>query len=206
MPDADQAVGLTNKRHRIQIFATAMHIRQPFAWRSAVIQIQHRRHCVDPQPGHTIALKPEERIGRKKIAYFVPTIIVDQRVPVRMQSLTRIGVFVETGAVKARQRMRVCGEVPRYPIQQDTYARRMEAPDQCGKVRRRPMARRWRVKPGRLISPGAVERMLHHRHEFDVSKSHFDHVGQQPVGQFPPREKPTGTVASPGSRMHLVDG
>ena len=65
------------------------------------------------------AVAPEQRIGDKKIAYFMATIIKNQGTPILMGSLAWILVLVQSGAVKARQCPIITRKMSGDPIDED---------------------------------------------------------------------------------------
>ena len=50
-----------------------------------------------------IFLEPEERVRQQEVPNFVPAEVEDQRAPVLMLTLARIGMLVKGGAVEPRQ-------------------------------------------------------------------------------------------------------
>ena len=131
-----------------------------------------------------VALQPEQRVRHQEIDDFGAAVIVDQRAPVEMAALQRIGVLVERGAVEMAEAVRIVGEMPGHPVEQHAEAFAMAGVDQRGEIRRRAEPAGRREHAGRLIAPGAVERMLADRQEFDMGKAEIAGIGRQLLGQF----------------------
>ena len=104
---------------RAQILAPAIPIRYPFAGLSAVIEVEHGRDGVDAQTVDVIAIGPEQRVREQVVRHFGALEIVDQRVPVGLVALARIGMFVEVRAVKIGEAMGIGRKVAGDPIEQD---------------------------------------------------------------------------------------
>ena len=100
-----------------------------------------------------VALQPEQRVRHQEIHHFGAAVIVDQRAPVEMAALQRIGVFVERGAVEMAEAMRIVGKMPGHPVEQHADAFAMAGIDQRGKILRRAEPAGRRVQAGRLIAP-----------------------------------------------------
>ena len=76
-------------------------------------------------------------------------------------------MLVERGAVEAAEPVRIVGEMSRHPIEQHGEPGAMAGVDQGAKSAGLPKRLVGREQAGRLIAPGAVERMLADRQEFD---------------------------------------
>ena len=83
-----------------EIFAAAEFVGDPFARLAAVVEIEHRGHGIDAQAVDVIFVEPEQRVGEQEIAHFVAAVVEDQRAPVGMLALPRIGMLVEARAVE----------------------------------------------------------------------------------------------------------
>ena len=62
-----------------------------------------------------IFVEPEEGVRGQEIAHFVAAEVEDQRAPILVLALARIGVLVEIGAVELRQAVRVLRKMRRAP-------------------------------------------------------------------------------------------
>ena len=63
-----------------------------------------------------IFVEPEKRVADEEITHFVARVIKDERAPILMFSLPRVHVFIEIGAIKLGQRMRIFRKMRRHPI------------------------------------------------------------------------------------------
>src|SRR5437763_1224796 len=124
-----------------------------------------------------------------------------------MLSLAWVHVLVEVGAIELRQAMCVFRKMRWYPIHNHADAGLMAAVDKMAELVRFTEAAGRRVVVGNLITPGAFEWMLGYRHEFDVSVTHFQNVGQKRVGQLQIAERaiPLLQLASPRAEVHFVN-
>jgi hypothetical protein len=101
-----------------------------------------------------------------------------------MAALQRVGVLVERGAVELRKPVRIVGKMPGHPVEQDAETVRVAGVDQRGEIGRRPEAAGRRIQAGRLIAPGAVERMLAHGEEFNMGEAEVAGISGQLFGQI----------------------
>ncbi len=58
----------------------------------------------------------------RNVAHLVAAVVEDQRAPVPVLALARVGMLVERGAVEAGQAVGVFGEMRRHPIDDDADA------------------------------------------------------------------------------------
>ncbi len=152
-------------------------------------------------------VEPETRARDQKAPDLVAAVVEDPALPVRMHALAGISVLVEMRAVESRQSEGVGGEVRRHPVEDHTDPGLMERVDE-GR-RSRPASRSGRS--GRssrcLVSPRAVERMLHDRHDLDVGEPVVAHVVDEEGSDLRVGERAAALFwhSAPGSEMHLVD-
>jgi hypothetical protein len=74
-----------------------------------------------------VLLQPEEGVGNEERAHFVAAVVEDQRAPVELLALARVGVLVERGAVEEDQAVSVLGEMRRHPIDNHANEARWQA-------------------------------------------------------------------------------
>ena len=151
--------------------------------------------------------QPIERARQQEIRDLAAAIIVDQRVPVGMEALPRVGVLVKRGTVKPAEPVRVGREMPGNPIQQQSQSCAVAGIDKGAEIVRRSITAGRRKQRDRLVSPGAVERILGDRHQLQMREPHFGCVGDElvrelAIGQIPPV---LGQVAAPRAEMDFVD-
>ena len=197
MRGIDCAVHRLQKGCSFPIFATAGFVRDPFARLAAVVAVQHRCDRIDPQPVDMVALGPEQGVVDQKRRHLAAPEIVDRGVPIGVKAKPRVFMLVQGRAVEPGQSMRIGGEMRRHPIEQHADAGTMRAVDKTGKPLDIAEPGRWRIKPGGLISPGWIVGMLRHGQKFDVREAEFHDIGDQPVSQRVPGEKPAILVPVP---------
>ena len=108
----------------VEVLPAAIFVRDPAALRPAVIEIDHRSDGIDAQPVDAIAVEPEQTVGEEEIGDLGAPVIVDQRVPIEMASLHRIGMLVQRRSVELTEPVRVIGEMSGHPIENDAPDRR----------------------------------------------------------------------------------
>ena len=96
----------------------------------------------------------------EKVGDLGATKIVDRGVPVRLEALARVGVFVERGAVETRQPLFIGWKMGRNPIEDDGEAGGMRSIYEAREGGRIAEAPRRGESADRLVAPGFVERML----------------------------------------------
>ena len=133
--------------------------------------------------------------------------VEDQGVPVRMHALQWVGVLVQMRAIEVPQAVFVVREVGRYPVEDHADAGLMQGVDQVHEVLRRAVAAARCEVAGRLVAPGPVERVLHHREKLDVRETQVPDVLHKHRRHFAVAERPILLFRDPppGPEMHLVD-
>ena len=122
-----------------------------------------------------------------------------------METFARIGVFVEVAAVELAQAVGVGRKMPRHPVEDHAQAGRVGLRNEVAEIIRRAETRGRRVHAGGLITPGAVERVLVDRQQFEVGETHVLRIGNQLLGDLAVVEPLATLVASPRAQVHLVD-
>ena len=112
------------------------------------------------------------------------------------------------GAVKAAQAVTVFGEMGRNPVEDHADLVLVALVDKVHEIFRSPVSAGDAERAGHLISPGFIQRVFHHRHEFNMGESQLLDIGDELVGQFPEGEKTFRIfrVTLPGTWMDLIDG
>ncbi len=131
-----------------------------------------------------IDVQPEARVGDEERRHLGTPEIVDVRAPVLMESLARIGVFVEMRAVEIREPVRITREMRRHPVEQHADARGMRRVDEGDEIFRRAEAARRREHGDGLIAPRPVERKLGDRQKLDMGEAHVAHIRHEAVGEL----------------------
>jgi hypothetical protein len=110
-------------------------------------------------------------------------------------------------AVEEGEAVLVARKVRGHPVENHTDAALMEMIHQIHEVLRCAVARSRREVAGNLITPRAVERVLHHGHELHVREAHFDDVVAELMRHLAVRERAVVLVwhAAPGAKVYFVD-
>ena len=130
MMQVNKFVELPDEVDGLEVFAPAVDVRQPLTFLARIIQVEHRRHRVNPQPVDVIFLQPEQRVAQQKVSHFVPPVVEDQGAPLLVLAFARVGVFVQMRAVEVGQAVPVFRKVGRHPIQNHAYAVAMAVIDE----------------------------------------------------------------------------
>ena len=137
-----------------------------------VVEVEHRGDGVHAQAVDVILLEPEQGAREQEAADFVASVVEDERSPVLVLALPRVGVLVEVRAVEVGQAVRVLRKMGRHPVEDDTEPGLVQADRRSSvKSSRRAVAAGRREVADGLIAPGAVERMLGDRQELDMRVS-----------------------------------
>src|SRR6478609_327544 len=121
--------------------------------------------------------QPVEAGSDQKALHLPSAEIVDVGVPVVMESLARILMLVQRGAVEPCHAMRIGRKVCRHPVEENADAGAMAGIDEAGKTLWRTEPGAWREQAERLIAPRAAERMLAYRHQLDMGETHLAGIG-----------------------------
>ena len=135
------------------ILAPAVLVRHPFALRARVIAVEHRGDRIHAQPVGVVFLQPIQGVGDQVVRHLAPPIVVDERVPVVVKPLFRVGMFVKRRAVEATQPVCVGREMARHPVEQNADPRPVRGVHQIAKFVREAAADRRCEKPDGLITP-----------------------------------------------------
>ena len=112
----DHLVDVLKEGDGLEIFATAKHIRRPLAMLAAVVAVKHGRHRVDAQAIDMEILQPAQGAGGQESENLAPTKIIDQRVPVLVETLARVFMLEQRRAVEAREAMFIGREMRGHPV------------------------------------------------------------------------------------------
>jgi hypothetical protein len=130
---------------------------------AAVIEVEHRSHGIYSQAINVIFVQPVQGAAEKKTPYFVPIIVENKTVPIGMNTLSGITVLIEMGSIEISQSVFIIGEMGRYPIEDDTYVMLVQIINEVHKVPWGAVATCGGEVSRGLITPGAVEGVLHDR-------------------------------------------
>ena len=147
-------VEVADEINRLEVFPSAESVGHPLAVVSRVVEVEHRGHGIHTQPVGVVLLQPEEGVREQKAADLGAPVVEDQRSPIAMLALPRVGVLEERRAVEPGEAVRVLGEMARHPVENDANLLLMAGVDKRLELRRRAEAARRREKTRDLIPPG----------------------------------------------------
>ena len=116
----DQGIQMLEKFNSLQVLVTAIFVCDPLSVFFSIIQVQHGCHCIHTQTVYVELFDPVQSVRDQEILDFVFSIIKDLGTPVRMLSLTRVGMLVDTGSIKLCQSVSIFRKMRRYPVEDDT--------------------------------------------------------------------------------------
>ena len=122
--------------NRFQVLISTVFIGYPFSVFLTVIQIKHGSHCIYTKTIYMALFHPVKGIGDQEILHFRAAIIIDLRSPVRMFSLSRVCMFINSCSVKVHQSMGILRKMGRYPVQDNTDLMLMEIIDHIFEILR----------------------------------------------------------------------
>ena len=207
MLGVDDGVELAQELDGLEVLPAAELVGHPLPFLAGVVEVEHRRHRVDPQAVDVQLLDPVQGVGQQEVADLVAPEVEDQRAPVGVLALAGVGVLVEGGAVEAGQGEVVLGEVGRHPVDDDADAGLVQGVDEEPEVVGRAEAGGGRVVGGDLVAPRPAEGVLGHGQELDVGEAHLGEVGRQLLGQLPVGQRPVALLGHvpPRAEVALVD-
>src|SRR5258708_22008760 len=92
-----------------------------------------------------------------------------------------------------------------HPIHDHTDASLVERVYEKLKIIGRAVAAARREETGHLVTPGGIESMLGHGHEFDMGEAHLFDVIDEGFGEFAIAEGFCFRLLSPGAEMNFVN-
>ena len=202
--------------YRFQILIAAVDIGHPFPILLSVIQVEHGGHRIHPDAVGVILVRPEQCIGNEEVGDLGPSVIVNQGAPMGMGTFSGILMLINAGPVKTRQSMGVSWKMGGNPIQNHSDSLTVHIIHKIHEIVRRAVTAGRGVISGHLITPGGVQRMLHHRKQLHMGIAHLFHILCQKRGYFAVIVKfRSGNIISllvllegmahPGAQMNLVN-
>ena len=85
---------------RFQVFIAAVNVCNPLAVLFSIVQIKHGGNRIHPDAVCVVFFRPEQRVCDQEIGHLWSSVIIDQRSPVRMGTLSRIKMLIQAGSVK----------------------------------------------------------------------------------------------------------
>ena len=189
----------------------------------AKVEVQHTGYAVHANTVNMEVLEPIQHVGDQEGADLATGEVELMRAPVGVNLVLKQHVSVKGGKAVG-----VGAKTAGHPVHDHADASLVARIDKVHELLRVAVTRRGGVVAGRLVAPGAIEGMLHKRHDLDMRVAHVAHVvhelhRQVVVGVELAALRGEGvhgtgvvavlvrlalrrvTVALPRSDMHLVD-
>ena len=190
---------------RLDVLAAAVLVRRPLAFLAGIVEVDHRRNGIDAEAIGVKFVDPVECVADEERLDLVTAVIEDEALPVGMEALLRVRVFVDMRAVEEAEAVAVGREMRGHPIEDNADVVPVQGVDQVLEVLRRPEpAGRGKIARD-LVAPRRIVRVLHDRHEFHVRKAHVFEVGRQDIREFSVAVGRAVLLLAPGGEVHLVD-
>ena len=166
------AVDLTDKRAGVQVLLGTVLVELLLAGIvNAKVEVQHAGHAVHANAVHVEVLEPVQHVGDQEGADLAAGEVKLVRAPVGVNLVLKQHV-----AVKGGKAVGVGAKTAGHPVHDHANAGLVACIDKMHELLRVAVARRGGVVAGRLVAPGAIERVLHERHDLDMRVAHVAHV------------------------------
>ena len=166
------AVDLTDKRAGVQVLLGTVLVELLLAGIvNAKVEVQHAGHAVHANAVHVEVLEPVQHVGDQEGADLAAGEVKLVRAPVGVNLVLKQHV-----AVKGGKAVGVGAKTAGHPVHDHADACLVACIDKVHELLRVAVARRGGVIAGRLVAPGAIEGMLHKRHDLDMRVAHVAHV------------------------------
>ena len=166
------AVDLANERAGVQVLlgTVLVELLLPRIV-DAKVEVQHTGHAVHANAVNVEVLEPIQHVGDQEGADLAAGEVKLVSTPVRVNLVLKQHV-----AVKGCKAVGVGAKTAGHPVHDHADARLVARIDKVHELLRVAVARRGGVVAGRLVAPGAIEGMLHKRHDLDMRVAHVAHV------------------------------
>ena len=166
------AVDLADKRAGIQVLlgSVLVELLLPRII-DAKVEIQHTGHAVHANAVNVEVLEPIQHVRDQEGADLAAGEVKLVRAPVGVNLVLKQHV-----AVKGGKAVGVGAKTAGHPVHDHADACLVACIDKVHKLLRVAVARRSGVVAGRLVAPGAIEGVLHKRHDLDMRVAHVAHV------------------------------
>ena len=166
------AVDLTDKRAGVQVLLGTVLVELLLAGIvDAKVEVQHAGHAVHANAVHVEVLEPVQYVGNQEGANLAAGEVKLVRAPVGVNL-----VLKQHMAVKGGKAVGVSTKTAGHPVHDHANAGLVTCIDKVHELLRVAVTRRGGIVAGRLVAPGAVEGMLHERHDLDMRVAHVAHV------------------------------
>ena len=165
-------VDLADKRAGVQILLGTVLVELLLAGVvDAKVEVQHAGHAVHANAVHVEVLEPVQYVGDQEGADLAAGEVKLVRAPVGVNLVLKQHV-----AVKGGKAVGVGAKPAGHPVHDHANARLVARIDKVHELLRVAVTRRGGIVTGCLVAPGAIEGVLHKRHDFDMRVAHVAHV------------------------------
>src|SRR5260370_41836577 len=137
----------------LQILAPAELVGNPFTLLARVVEIEHGSDGINAKAIGMIFVQPEHGARHQEAAHFAAAIVKDERLPIGMKALARVGVLEQMSAVEESEAVAVGREVRRDPVENDRNVVLGEVVAEESETLRRAVTRRRREETRSLERP-----------------------------------------------------
>src|SRR5271157_4456313 len=117
-----------------QILTTTIAVRYPFTAFTGVVEVQHGGYRIHAKAVDMVLVQPEQGVGDQIVLHFVAAVVVNQRAPVGVRTLARVGMLVEMRAVEQAEAVRVARKMSRSPIEENSDCSLMATIDKLHEI------------------------------------------------------------------------
>ena len=136
----------------------------------AKVEVQHAGHTVHANAIYVEVLEPVQHVGNQEGADLATGEVELVRAPIGVNLVLKQHV-----AVKGGKAVGVGAKTAGHPVHDHADASLVARIDKVHELLRVAIARRGGIVAGRLVAPGAIEGMLHKRHDLDMRVAHVVH-------------------------------
>ena len=166
------AVDLANERAGVQVLLGTVLVELLLTRIvDAKVEVQHTGHAVHANAVNVEVLEPVQHVGDQEGADLAASEVKLVRAPVGVNLVLKQHV-----AVKGGKAVGVGTKAAGHPVHDHADARLVTRIDKVHELLRVAVARRGGIVAGRLVAPGAIEGVLHERHDLDMRVAHVAHV------------------------------
>ena len=186
----DGLVQLLQKVDGLEVLPAAEPVGDPLPRLPGIVQVEHGCHGIHPQAVGVEPVEPEEGAAEQKAPHLVPAVVENPASPVWVVAFPGILVLVQACAVELRQAVTVRREVGGHPVKDHADTLLVQHVHHVHEILRCAVPAGGSEVAQGLVSPRAVEGVLHHGKQLHVGEPHGQGVVSQLVAELPVREGP----------------
>src|SRR4030095_564311 len=95
----DRFVEVAQERYCTEVFPAAVDVGNPLAVLAPVVEIEHRGDRIDAKTVDVLLVEPEQRARQQESAHLVAVVVENRAVPLGVETLPGVSMFVEIGAI-----------------------------------------------------------------------------------------------------------